>query len=346
MKSRRHPLRRSLLCAALAVAPLMALPVAAHADTADKKIALSNNYAGNSWRQLMLASWQQTTDKAVKDGLIASADSFTTAENQATEQAAQIQNLILQGYDAIVINASSPTALNGAVKQACDAGIIVVSFDGTVSEPCAYRISMDFKQTGIEQMDYLSERFPQGGNVLEVRGLAGVSVDERIHSGITAGAQKYPNLKVVGEVNGNWSPTVAQKAVSGVLPSLPKVDAVVTQGGEGVGIAQAFVAAGRPLPAIIFGNREEELTWWKKQSDAQGYQSFSISSGPSISSLAFYVAQQLLDGKQMPHDLLSPAVTVTQQTLDASLKDLPKGGIVSETYSVDDVAKLKPAASL
>jgi ribose transport system substrate-binding protein len=94
----------------------MALPVAAHADTSDKTVALSNNYAGNSWRQLMLASWQQTTDKAVKDGLIKSADTFTTAENQATEQAAQIQNMILQGYDAIVINAASPTALNGAVK--------------------------------------------------------------------------------------------------------------------------------------------------------------------------------------------------------------------------------------
>ena len=33
---------------------------------------------------------------------------FTTAENQVTEQAAQIQNLILQGYDAIVVNAASP----------------------------------------------------------------------------------------------------------------------------------------------------------------------------------------------------------------------------------------------
>jgi len=33
------------------------------------------------------------------------------------------------GVRAIVINASSPDALNGAVKQACDAGIVVVSFD-------------------------------------------------------------------------------------------------------------------------------------------------------------------------------------------------------------------------
>ena len=65
-----------------------------------------------------------------------------------TEQAAQIQNLILQGYNAIVINAASPDALNGVVKQACDAGIIVVSFDGIVTEPCAWRIAVDFKKMG------------------------------------------------------------------------------------------------------------------------------------------------------------------------------------------------------
>jgi len=332
-----HPLRCALLSSALLLSPFIQVQAA----TADKTIALSNNYAGNAWRQNMLTSWQQTTEKATKTGIIASADSFTTGENQATEQAAQIQNLILQGYSAIVIDAASPTALNGAVKQACDAGIVVVSFDGVVTEPCAYRISMDFKQSGIDQMDYLASRFPNGANVLEVRGLAGVSVDELIHSGIEAGAKKHPNLKIIGAVNGNWSQTAAQKAVAGVLPSLPKIDAVVTQGDDGYGTAQAFTAAGRPTPTIIFGNREEELSWWKKQKDANGYQSFSISSAPSISSLAFWVAQQLLDGKQMPHDLVSPAVSVTQETLESSLKGVEKGGIVSQVYSVDDVAKLQ-----
>ena len=33
-------------------------------------------------------------------------------------------------------------ALNGAVKEACDAGVIVVSFDGIVTEPCAWRIAV------------------------------------------------------------------------------------------------------------------------------------------------------------------------------------------------------------
>ena len=144
----------------LAGAALLAGAGMAAADTSDKRIALSNNYAGNSWRQAMLTSWDKVTGPAVEAGIVAAADAFTTAENQATEQAAQIQNMILQGYDAIVINAASPTALNGAVNEACDAGITVVSFDGIVTEPCAWRIAVDFKQMGKDQIAYLAERMP------------------------------------------------------------------------------------------------------------------------------------------------------------------------------------------
>ena len=170
----------ALLLAAAAIAA--GLPAAA--DTADKNIALSNNYAGNSWRQAMLKSWDKVTAPAVADGIVAAADAFTTAENQVTEQAAQIQNLILQGYDAIVLNAASPDALNGAVKEACDAGITVVSFDGIVTEPCAWRIAVDFKQMGKDEVLYLAEKMPEGGNLLEIRGLAGVFVDDEISKGI------------------------------------------------------------------------------------------------------------------------------------------------------------------
>ncbi|MDO5642021.1 MAG: substrate-binding domain-containing protein, partial [Paracoccus sp. (in: a-proteobacteria)] len=203
---------RNRVLLATTLAGMLTAGAGAFADTADKKIALSNNYAGNSWRQAMLESWARVTGQAVADGVVAAADAFTTAENQATEQAAQIQNMILQGYDAIVVNAASPTALNGAVKEACDAGITVVSFDGIVSEPCAWRIQVDFRQMGADEIDYLATRLPEGGNLLEIRGLAGVSVDDEIHAGIEAGVAAHPQFRIVGSVNGDWAQDVAQKA--------------------------------------------------------------------------------------------------------------------------------------
>ena len=93
------------------------------------------------------------------------------------------------------LNAASPTALNGAVKEACDAGIIVVSFDGIVTEPCAWRIAVDFKQMGKDQVDYLAEKMPEGGNLLEIRGLAGVFVDDEISAGIHEGVAEAPAVQ-------------------------------------------------------------------------------------------------------------------------------------------------------
>src|SRR5690349_18766683 len=268
---------------ALAIASATLVDKAAMADTKDKKIALSNNYAGNSWRQAMLKSWDKVTKQAVADGVVAAADVFTTSENQVTEQAAQIQNLILQGYDAIVINASSPDALNGAIKQACGAGIIVVSFDGVVTEPCAWRVVVDFKDMGLQEVEQMAKLQPNGGNLLEIRGLAGTSIDDAIHSGIVAGVAKHPNFKIVSSVTGDWDQTTAQKAVATVLPSLPPIVGIVDQGGDGYGAAQAFAAAGRPRPTIIMGNRQDELQWWKEQKAKDGYTTWSASIAPGRS---------------------------------------------------------------
>lgn len=328
-------LKKSLLGAA-AVSLVLSAGTAV-ADTSDKRIALSNNYAGNSWRQAMLKSWEKVTGEAVKAGVVAEAPAFTTAENQVTEQAAQIQNMILQGYDAIVVNAASPDALNGAVKQACDAGIVVVSFDGIVTEPCAYRIAVDFKAMGKLEVDYLATRLG-GGNLLEIRGLAGVFVDDEISAGIHDGVAQHSQFKIVGSVHGDWAQDVAQKAVAGILPSLPEIAGVVTQGGDGYGAAQAFAAAGRPTPLIVMGNRYDEMLWWKEQKDANGYETISVSIAPGVSTLAFWVAQMVLDGKEVPQDLTVPFLKITQDTLEESLANTQPGGVANVEYSLEDAS--------
>ncbi|MGV8855731.1 MAG: substrate-binding domain-containing protein [Devosia sp.] len=327
-------MKRSLALSALAV--ILATSTA-YADTSGMRIAFSNNYAGNSWRQAMLNSYAAVTEQAVKDGVVAAADIFTTADKEVPTQAAQIQNLILQGYNAIVINAGSPEALNGAVKQACDAGVVVVSFDGVVTEPCAYRVVVDFKSMGMEEIEQMAKFQPNGGNLLEIRGLAGTSIDEQIHQGILDGVAKHPEFTIVGSVTGDWDQTTAQKAVATVLPSLPEIVGVVDQGGDGYGAAQAFAAAGKARPTIIMGNRQDELQWWKEQKDADGYETWSASIAPGVSSLAFWVAQQVLDGRtDIPHDLLVPYLAFGQDDFEAELPTIEAGSVASHEYTKEE----------
>jgi ribose transport system substrate-binding protein len=227
------------------------------------------------------------------------------------------------------------------VKQACDAGIVVVAFDGLVTEPCAYKVTIDLADTyGAEEVRQIAKRLPDGGNILYIRGLAGTSIDDDITRGVQAEIAKHPNLKIVNEVYGNWDQTTAQKAVATVLPSLPKIDAVLDQGGDAYGAAQAFAAAGRPLPLIMLGNRQDELAWWKQQiTEKGGYDSWSASEAPGMVTFAFWVAQQILDGKDVPKEVPMGILTIEQQDLDKYLGSTPVGGVANVEYSQAEVVK-------
>lgn len=304
----------------------------AKGDTSKMKIAFSNSYAGNSFRQVMIKSFESMAQQAVKDGKIAG---FVTvnSNNSVTEQASQIQNLVLQGYNAIIVLAGSDTALNGAIKDACDAGIKVIAFASGVTEPCAYRVDYDLDSYAKAELDFIASKLgDKPANIFEIRGMAGDGFDKRLHEGVEKAMKAHPTYKMVGEVYGQWTATVAQKEVAGVLSSLPQIDAVLTQGGDGYGAAQAFKAAGRKLPIIIMGNRQDELQIWKDENTANGYQTFSLGATPSVSQVAFWTAQQILAGKEVPKFVEVPLLTINQTDLDAWLKTVEKGGVVNATY--------------
>src|ERR1700746_2609709 len=90
------------------------------------KIALSTSFIGNTWRLEM-----ENTFKAACNMEPFKSDvscSVYNSGNDVGKQTQQISNLISQHVDAIVIDAASPTGLNGIVKQACARGILVFSF--------------------------------------------------------------------------------------------------------------------------------------------------------------------------------------------------------------------------
>ncbi len=305
---------------------------AAKGDTSAKRIALSNSYAGNSWRQAMLKAWDRQAADAVKSGLIKEVK-VVNANNSASEQASQIQSLIVEGWDAIVIDAGSTTALNGVIQEACDANIKVIVFDGLATAPCAYKVAYDYVDMGRQEVDFVAKAIGEKGNILEVRGFAGSSTDDDIHNGIVEGMAKHPGLKMAGSVHGNWTQTIAQREVAGVLPSLPPVDAVVTQGGDGWGAYQAFKAAGRPTPLIIMGHRQDELALWRDLLKADPkYNTFSISSTPGCSGAAFWVAQQILAGKDMPKTMNLPLPVIQKEDIAKWLAVMPEGSVAVSPY--------------
>src|SRR6478736_2656453 len=141
------------------------------------KIALSNSFIGNKWRiemeNLFKAACQMAPYKDQVDC------SIYNSGNDVSKQTQQISNLISQHVDAIVINAASPTGLNGIIGQACARGILVVSFDNVVTAPCAAKVNTDQLKFGQVLAADLVRRIKGKGNVIMVTGVPGTFVDEQ-----------------------------------------------------------------------------------------------------------------------------------------------------------------------
>jgi ribose transport system substrate-binding protein len=290
-------------------------------ETKPIKIALSNYFNGNIWRKQMEASFE-TTAKANPDYV--SDFKIVNSDGSAPQQAQQIQSLVLEGYDAIIIDAASPTALNGAIDEACAAGVTVVVFDSLATADCAYKVAFDYETYGQLEAEFMAEQLGGKGDVMMVRGLPGNTVDEDIYNGAQSVLEKHPDMKLVGEVYGEWTESTAQQEVAKIIPSLPELAGVLTEGNDGGGTLDAFLQSGAdPLPLIIQGNSGQGLQGWAKVSaEDPDYKTMSISSQPSISSTALWLAWMLINKQNKAADvpdktIFAPLLVIPEENRDA-----------------------------
>ncbi|MCB1487897.1 MAG: ABC transporter substrate-binding protein, partial [Bauldia sp.] len=60
----------------------------------------------------------------------------------------------------------------------------------------------------------------------------------------------------------------------------------------------------------------------------------------------FWVAQQILDGADVPKDLTVPFLRIDQGTLEESLANTEPGGVANTEYSLDDAKKVVDEAKM
>ncbi|MBV8987859.1 MAG: substrate-binding domain-containing protein, partial [Solirubrobacterales bacterium] len=209
------------------------------------KIPLANSSIGNTWRLEMENTYRAAL--ATEPFRSQVFGEVYNASNDMSDQAQQLSNLISAQVDAIVIDAASPTGLNGVVGQAIDRGILVVSFDNITTARGALQVNTNQFTFGRDLANWLVREIGGKGNVIMVTGVPGTFVDTQRTAGGMSVFSRYPQIKVVNKYSGLWDSSVAQTNTAAVLPSLPKIDGIWAQGGTD-GILKAFQAAGRPLP--------------------------------------------------------------------------------------------------
>jgi len=280
------------------------------------KIAFCNSYNGNSYRQLQEKLFTEEADKLVASGVLSSYKILEANSDVAT-QVSQIESCILEEYDAIMVDPASATGVNGAIEEAYAANIpVLVINDGPVTTDKCWQLNQPCYEFTKKAAEYVVEKLNGKGNVIVVRGIAGVAADEDFYNGMMDVFKQYPDINVVAEVYGEWTASVAQQQIASVLPGLDKVDAVIGEGGEEYGALQAFEAANRDIPLIISGNRGNFLSWWAKQKSETGYETFGWGCNAWHSAAGIYVLQDIIEGVDVPKSMFMPGVYVTQDTVD------------------------------
>ena len=297
----------------------------------DWVIGLSNSYYGNTWRKQMVESFIKVAEEAkaagyIKDYVIQNGDGSVNA------QIAQINSFILEGVDAICINAASPTALNSVIDTAVAAGIPCIAFDSTVENENAYCMDFDFTKY-YEMGDYIAKKVGYKGNVVIVRGVSGSVPDQIMYESYMKVINEHPDLKVVATVLGEADATVAQDEFTKILPSLDKVDLIFNQGGDTYGIIKAFEQAGLEVPLMSGDNSTEFINWWLKQDN---YDTLSMRAAPACGSAAFWTALNILNGEDVPKKMDLALSVITRDMAD-QFKDMPAGSIAGADWTNDQV---------
>jgi DNA-binding NarL/FixJ family response regulator len=127
----------------------------AGAQKAKYKVFLSMSYIGNDWQaeaQKMVSA--MAASATYKDKLDLQ---IQVAGPDPQRQIQQINSMVQAGANAIVVYPISPTALNAAVRNACEQKVVIVAYDAEITEPCAYNVTIDQEQAGRTIAQWLAD---------------------------------------------------------------------------------------------------------------------------------------------------------------------------------------------
>src|SRR5579864_2309564 len=285
------------------------------------RIAVVNGFVGNTWRIQMIKTAKAFVDqpeikKNVKEFKVVSTGTDVAAQLGA------IEDFINQGYDAIVTIAVSPEGFDRIIRLADKNNVVVVPFDNVLDTDKVMEVNEDQTEMGRMSAEFLlKEMGKTSGDILEVRGLPGNSVDRDRHEGFTEVMTKAPNKFNITQVVGNWDTGTSQKVTADALAVHPHFDGIFSQGGDD-GTVQAFIDAKRPFVPFA-GEGENEFRKQIAEYSKDGLKGMSYGQSPALVAISIKAAIEALQGKVMPQLISIPIPVETYQDLKAGTNYWP-----------------------
>ena len=266
------------------------------------KIGISNTVQGNGWREEMVCAMKA---EALASGKVASLN-IAHRNTDAAGQLEDIRNLIQAGVNAIVVNPANADGINAAIKEATDAGIVVVAVDQAVTEPSAYILSNNQTQYAYLGARWLFETMGGKGAVVYMRGAAGAGADNDRDVGFKKAMTEFPDITVAQEVFTGWQQDQGKQQINDIIAAGVPFQGVWTSGIDNV-IVDAFTESGTPFVPIVGA---DNAGFVGQLSSVEGLVGAAVTNPGSVGGAGVALAIQILDGT-MPAEktvLVDPVV--------------------------------------
>jgi len=199
----------------------------------------------------------------LRDGAQAAADGLGTAElivldsqdDPATE-AANMEDLIAQGVDAIMVNPTDADAIVPSILAANDAGIPVFTIDrGAAGGDVVSHIASDNVAGGRMAAEFLCGALGGEGMVVELEGIAGTSAARDRGEGFNAYmSEECPGVEIVARQTANFNRAEGLTVFENILQAQDQIDGVFAHNDEMIlGAIEAATAAGRAEDIVFVG---------------------------------------------------------------------------------------------
>lgn len=246
---------------------------------------------------------------------------FKDAQNDSLKQRDQMNEFIEQKVDLIIISPKEAQPLTQPVADAMDAGIPVIVLDrAVIGDKYTCFIGADNKKIGKALGEWLVKKFPQGGNVVELKGLMTTPPAQDRHEGFVEGTQGSP-LKVVFNADMKWLEPNARTEMESALSTVPKIDIVFAHNDPGAhGAYLAAQAAGKEK-AITFvgidGLPQEGQAYVNQGIEATSFEY------PTGGAKAIEVAEDIFAKKDVPKKIVLPSKFYTKDNVAKGGEPVP-----------------------
>jgi ribose transport system permease protein len=273
-----------------------------------RKIGLSLSTLNNPFFVQIRAGAQEEARKLGVDLTV------TDAQNDASQQANQVQNFTSEGLSSVVVNPVDSDAAGPSVRSANKADIPVVAVDRGVNKAdTAALVASDNVEGGELGAEALAEKLGGKGTIVILQGQAGTSASRERGAGFAAGLKKYPGIEVVAQQPADFDRTKGLDVMTNLLQAHPGITGVFAENDEmALGAIKALGAkAGKSVQVVGFDGTPDGLAAVRN-----GTLYASVAQQPKeLGRIAVDNALRAAEGKRVEKTVKVPVKVVTRQNV-------------------------------